>query len=94
MMRDALLQARRTQSADLAAEAVAELAARIRRARAKVWNVGGPLQWDWYEIAVETWLHFPGEWEAILPPAFLLAATFALVGLILVAWSYAPVHRG
>ncbi len=28
-----------------------------------------------------------------VPPAFLLAATFALVGLILIAWSYAPVHR-
>ena len=29
-----------------------------------------------------------------VPPAFLLAATSARVGLILVAWSYAPVHRG
>ena len=28
-----------------------------------------------------------------VPPAFLLAATFALLGLILVAWSYAPVQR-
>ena len=27
-------------------------------------------------------------------PAFLLAATFALVGLALVAWSYAPARRG
>jgi hypothetical protein len=29
-----------------------------------------------------------------VPPSFLLAATFALVGLILVVLSYAPVHRG
>lgn len=28
-----------------------------------------------------------------VPPAFLLAATFALLGLILVAWSYVPVQR-
>lgn len=50
-----LAEARRTQNADLAAETVAELAAMIRRDRAKVWNVGGVLQWDWYEITVETW---------------------------------------
>ena len=29
-----------------------------------------------------------------VPPAFLLAVTFALLGLILVALSYAPVQRG
>jgi hypothetical protein len=45
-----LAEARRTQNAELA-----ELAARIRRDRAKIWNTGGVLQWDWYEIAVETW---------------------------------------
>ena len=50
-----LAEARRTQNADLAAEAVAELATMIRRARAKIWHTGGVLQWDWYEIAVETW---------------------------------------
>jgi tetratricopeptide (TPR) repeat protein len=50
-----LAEARHTQKADLAAEAVAELAAMIRRARAKIWHTGGVLQWDWYEIAVETW---------------------------------------
>jgi hypothetical protein len=50
-----LAEARRTQNAGLAAEAVAELAAMIRRDRAKIWNTGGVLQWDWYEIALETW---------------------------------------
>ena len=50
-----LAEARRTQNADLAADAVAELAVMVRRDRAKVWNTGGVLQWDWYEIAVETW---------------------------------------
>jgi hypothetical protein len=50
-----LAEARRTHNADLAAQVVADLAGMIRRARAKVWNVGGLLQWDWYEIAVETW---------------------------------------
>ena len=28
-----------------------------------------------------------------VPPPFLLAATFSLIGLILVAWSYVPVRR-
>jgi hypothetical protein len=50
-----LAEARRTQNADLAAETVAELMAMIRRSRAKVWNVGGILPWDGYEIAMETW---------------------------------------
>lgn len=50
-----LAEARRTQNAELAATTVAELAGMIRRSRAKVWNVGGVLPWDWYEIAVDTW---------------------------------------
>jgi hypothetical protein len=50
-----LAEARRTQNADLAADAMAELAAMIRRDRAKIWNTGGVLQWDWYEIAMDTW---------------------------------------
>ena len=50
-----LAEARRTQNAGLAAEAVAELAAMIRRDRAKIWNTGGVLQWDWYEIALDIW---------------------------------------
>jgi hypothetical protein len=50
-----LAEARRTQKASLAAEAVADLAAIIPRERAQVWNSGGVLPWDWYEIAVEIW---------------------------------------
>ena len=49
-----LAEARRAKNAELAAETVAELAAMIRRSRAQVWNMGGVLPWDWYEIAVET----------------------------------------
>ena len=26
---------------------------------AMVWNTGGVLPWDWYEIAVETWRPLP-----------------------------------
>jgi hypothetical protein len=50
-----LAEARRRQDPDLAVEVVAELAAMIRRARAKIWNTGGVLQWDWHEIALDTW---------------------------------------
>lgn len=50
-----LAEARRTKSAELAADTVAELAAMIRCYRAKVWNTGDILPWDWYETAVETW---------------------------------------
>jgi hypothetical protein len=50
-----LAEARRTQNADLAAEAKAEVARMIRSSRSEVWGSGGVLLWDWYEIAVETW---------------------------------------
>jgi hypothetical protein len=33
--------------------------AMIRRRRAKVWNVGGVLPWDGYEIAMEPWRSLP-----------------------------------
>jgi tetratricopeptide (TPR) repeat protein len=49
-----LAEARHTRNADLAAQAAAELAAMIRRDRAEVWNFGGVLPWDWYQIALET----------------------------------------
>lgn len=59
-----LAEARRTQKASLAAEAVADLAAMIQCERAQVWNSGGVLPWDWYEIAVETWRRLsPGDSE-------------------------------
>jgi hypothetical protein len=50
-----LSKARRTQNAELAVETIAELVSMIRRDQAKVWNTGGVLQWDWYEIAMQTW---------------------------------------
>lgn len=50
-----LSKARQTHNAGLAVETIAELASMIRRDQAKVWNTGGVLQWDWYEIAVQIW---------------------------------------
>lgn len=50
-----LAQARRARNADWAADAVARFANMIQRHQAEVWNTGGVLPWDWYEIAVETW---------------------------------------
>jgi tetratricopeptide (TPR) repeat protein len=50
-----LAKARRTQNADLAAEAKAEVARMARRSREQVWETGGPLLSDWYDIAAETW---------------------------------------
>jgi hypothetical protein len=50
-----LSKARRTHNAGLAVEAIAELASMIQRDQAKIWNTGGVLQWDWYEIAIQTW---------------------------------------
>jgi hypothetical protein len=50
-----LAEARRTRIVDLAVQSVAELAAMVRRDRAKVWNSGGVLPWDWHQIAVDTW---------------------------------------
>jgi hypothetical protein len=50
-----LAEARRTSNAELAKEGVVEISNMIRRSRAKVWNTGGVLLWDWYEIGVETW---------------------------------------
>jgi hypothetical protein len=50
-----LAEARRASNAELAKEGVVEISNMIRRSRAKVWNTGGVLLWDWYEIGVETW---------------------------------------
>jgi tetratricopeptide (TPR) repeat protein len=49
-----LAEARRTRNPELASEVVSELAAMVRRYRARIWNTGGPLPWDWYELALET----------------------------------------
>jgi hypothetical protein len=56
-----LAEARRTRNADLAAEAVAEVARMVRRSRSKVWNIGGVTLWDWYEIATRIWQAIDGE---------------------------------
>lgn len=50
-----LSKARRTHNDGLAMETIAELAHMIRRDQAKIWDTGGVLQWDWYEIAIHTW---------------------------------------
>ena len=61
-----------------------------RRAIRGLARLAGMLIVFFLVVLVWVWL-----WRTTgVPPAFLLAASFALVGLILVAWSYAPVHRG
>jgi tetratricopeptide (TPR) repeat protein len=50
-----LAAARRARDADLAAEAVNQFARSVRRTRANVWDTGGVLPWDWYEIATQLW---------------------------------------
>ena len=61
-----------------------------RRAIRVLARLAGMLILFFLVVLVWVWL-----WRTTgVPPAFLLAATFALVGLILVAWSYAPVYRG
>ena len=49
-----LAEARRERDVKMAAVAVAEFAGTIQRYRAKVWNTGGVLPWDWYQIGLET----------------------------------------
>lgn len=48
-----LAAARRTGDAALAEGAVGEIASWIRRERVNVWDGGGVLLWDWYEIALD-----------------------------------------
>jgi len=56
-----LAEARSTRNADLAAEAVVEVARMVRRSRSEVWNIGGVTLWDWYEIATRIWQAIDGE---------------------------------
>jgi tetratricopeptide (TPR) repeat protein len=50
-----LAAARQARDADLAAEAVNQFARSIQRTRANIWDTGGVLPWDWYEIATQVW---------------------------------------
>lgn len=50
-----LAAARHNRDSRLVEEAVGEVAAMIRRERAKVWDCGGVSLWDWYEIALAIW---------------------------------------
>jgi tetratricopeptide (TPR) repeat protein len=56
-----LAEAQRTLDADLAAEAVTEVARMVRRSRSEVWNIGAVTLWDWYETATRTWQAIDGE---------------------------------
>jgi hypothetical protein len=50
-----LAAARQAGDADLAAEVVNRFARPIQQGQGQIWNSGGLLWWDWYEIAVEAW---------------------------------------
>ena len=50
-----LSEARLTQNAQKAAEAVVEIIAMIRRQRHQIWDTMGVLPWDWYEIGLATY---------------------------------------
>ncbi len=56
-----LAEARRSRNADLAAEAVNDIVHMIRVDRAKLWDSGGILPWDWYEIGLGVWRELSGE---------------------------------
>lgn len=47
--------ARRDNDEHLAYKAIEEFSWYIKRYRSKIWNTGGVLPWDWYEIGMEVW---------------------------------------